>query len=283
MPRIDSHPSSRRAKVTAEPRRGKRSGASVALINTPSQTAEGRRRIGILDSDKGFLLVLGNRLEGAGWEQRLLPVRATSEEVCAMGLDALVVDAALLGAGRLGWLERVCRGHEALRVLVCTADSSVAERVRALRFGVDAWLGKPCHPEELIARIEAVTFNRSCSPRRDLTPAVVGEVEIRPDQYQAFVAGESLRLTRREYQLIDLLRGASGEVIARELIYERLWGYEMARNDRSVDVFVHKLRRKLEAASPRWDYIHTHSGVGYRLAAVHASEAQAALSLSAAA
>jgi DNA-binding response OmpR family regulator len=55
-------------------------------------------------------------------------------------------------------------------------------------------------------------------------------------------------------------------VLAREQIYECLWGYEMARNDRSVDVFVHKLRRKLERASPSWRYIHTHFGVGYRLA-----------------
>jgi DNA-binding response OmpR family regulator len=267
MPKIEAHQTAA-AHATDQSRRGPRSGSSVALVGTPREREASGRKIGILDSDRGFLLVFGNRVESAGWEHVVLSAKTASEDVCAMGLDALVVDVALLGAARLGWLERVCRGREEMRVLVCTGESSVAERVRALRFGVDDWLTKPCHPEELIARIEAVTLNRRSSPPRDLTPARVGDVEIRPDQYQAFVEGESLRLTRREYQLIDLLRSTPGEVIPRELIYERLWGYEMARNDRSVDVFVHKLRRKLDVASPGWAYIHTHFGVGYRLSAV---------------
>jgi DNA-binding response OmpR family regulator len=98
----------------------------------------------------------------------------------------------------------------------------------------------------------------------------LGEVEIRPGQYQAFVHGRSLELTRREFQLIELLCGARGEVLGRESIYESLWGYEMARNDRSVDVFVHKLRRKLKDASPAWRYVHTHPRAGYRLTAERA-------------
>ena len=96
---------------------------------------------------------------------------------------------------------------------------------------------------------------------------MIGEVELRPDQYQAFVNGNSLRLTRREYQLIRLLAARPQEAMRREAIYESLWGCEMLRNDRSVDVFVHKLRRKLELASPGWRYIHTQFGVGYRLQA----------------
>jgi DNA-binding response OmpR family regulator len=96
---------------------------------------------------------------------------------------------------------------------------------------------------------------------------LAGEVEIRADQYQAFVGGKSIDLTRREFELIELLAGAEGRVLEREEIYERVWGYAMARGDRSVDVFVRKLRQKLEAASPEWRYIHTHFGVGYRFAA----------------
>jgi DNA-binding response OmpR family regulator len=64
-----------------------------------------------------------------------------------------------------------------------------------------------------------------------------------------------------------LLSRSGAEAQPRERIYECLWGYEMTRNDRGVDVFVHKLRRKLELASPDWRYIHTHFGIGYRLAA----------------
>jgi len=101
----------------------------------------------------------------------------------------------------------------------------------------------------------------------DTEPVVAGEVEIRSDRFQAFVGEQSIDLTRREFELIELLSGAEGRVLEREEIYSRLWGYTMVRGDRSVDVFVRKLRQKLEKASPTWRYIHTHFGIGYRFAA----------------
>jgi DNA-binding response OmpR family regulator len=96
---------------------------------------------------------------------------------------------------------------------------------------------------------------------------MLGEVEVRPDQFQAFVAGQSLELTRREFELLALLADAAGQVLQREEIYQRVWGYAMAHGDRSVDVFVGKLRQKLRAGSPDWTYIHTHFGIGYRFEA----------------
>lgn len=222
--------------------------------------------VAILDRDSGFLVPLANRLERLGWKHRLLSARVSAKTLASMDVDALIVDVAILGARRWKWLARLCEQRPDVRVIICTGPSTVAERVCGLRLGADDWLSKPCHPEELIARVEAVTSNRRRPESRDLDPVTVGEVEIRPDQYQAFVRGRSLRLTRREYQLIELLSRANGEVLAREDIYECLWGCEMIRNDRSVDVFVHKLRRKLERSSPGWRYIHTHFGVGYRLA-----------------
>jgi DNA-binding response OmpR family regulator len=98
-------------------------------------------------------------------------------------------------------------------------------------------------------------------------PILAGEVEIHRDQYQAFVNAVSIDLTRREFELIELLAGSGGRVLEREFIYQRLWGYSMVRGDRSVDVFVRKLRQKLERVSPDWRYIHTHFGIGYRFAA----------------
>jgi DNA-binding response OmpR family regulator len=223
-------------------------------------------RVAILDRDSGFLVVLAKRLERLGWKHQVLSPRVSSKTLASMQADVLIVDIAILGPGRWKWLARLCEQRQDVRVIVCTGSSTVAERVCALRLGADDWLSKPCHPEELIARVEVVTAHRRRPEPRDLEPVLVGEVEIRPDQYQAFVHGHSLRLTRREYQLIALLSRAGGEVLPREEIYECLWGGEMIRNDRSVDVFVHKLRRKLERASPRWRYVHTHFGIGYRLA-----------------
>jgi two-component system response regulator RegX3 len=112
-----------------------------------------------------------------------------------------------------------------------------------------------------------VRRRRRSTGATDAEPVIAGEVEIRADRFQAFVGEQSIDLTRREFELIELLSGAEGRVLEREEIYSRLWGYTMVRGDRSVDVFVRKLRQKLESASPGWRYVHTHFGVGYRFAA----------------
>jgi DNA-binding response OmpR family regulator len=232
----------------------------------PASTV-GPLRIALLDGDTGFLQVLGKRLDRLGWEYRVLASPVTVENLVAMRLGALVVDLASLGPQGWDYLERVCAALPGLGVVVCTGRSTVAQRVRGLRLGADDWVTKPCHPEELIARLEAVARRR----RRSETPAAsapvtAGEVEVRADQFQAFVGERSVDLTRREFELIQLLADAEGRVLEREEIYQRVWGYAMARGDRSVDVFVRKLRQKLEKASPGWRYIHTHFGVGYRFA-----------------
>ncbi len=170
-------------------------------------------------------------------------------------------------SGPQGWefLEKVCGTIPGLGVLVCTSRSTVAQRVRGLRLGADDWIGKPSHPEEVMARIEAVVRRRKrAAAREDVGPLVSGELEIRPDQYQAFVSGQSIGLTRREFELLQLLAEAHGQVIEREEIYQKVWGYAMAHGDRSVDVFVRKLRQKLQRHSANWHYIHTHFGIGYR-------------------
>lgn len=223
-------------------------------------------RIAVIDTDSGFLQVLGNRLERLGWEHRVLSGAVPVDTIVGLRVGAVVVDLATLGPAAWDYLAQLTEGLPDLPVVVCTGGSTVAQRVRGLRMGADDWLTKPCHPEELIARIEAVVRRqrRSREPADDAITA--GELEIRADRFQAFVDDRSVDLTRREYELIALLAAAEGRVLEREEIYQRVWGYAMARGDRSVDVFVRKLRQKLDKASPGWKYIHTHFGVGYRFA-----------------
>ena len=180
----------------------------------------------------------------------------------------------MLGPSAWPYLEKVTTELPALPVVVCTGQSTVAQRVRGLRLGADDWVTKPCHPEELIARVEAVARRRRHADAASAANAAVvaGEIEIRPDQFQAFAHGSSIDLTRREFELVQLLAAAQGRVLEREEIYQRVWGYTMAHGDRSVDVFVRKLRSKFQQVSPDWNYIHTHFGVGYRFAAEPAGE-----------
>jgi DNA-binding response OmpR family regulator len=245
-------------------------------MTTERGTSAQPLRLAVIDTDSGFLQVLDKRLERLGWEHRTLASAVPVETIVAMRLSALVVDLAVLGPSGWEYLHRLCSELPGLGVVVCTGQSTVAQRVRGLRLGADDWLSKPCHPEELIARVEAVVRRRRrADARAERGPVAAGELEIRSDRFQAFVDGRSVDLTRREFELIELLAGSEGRVLEREEIYQRVWGYAMARGDRSVDVFVRKLRQKLEKASPEWRYIHTHFGVGYRFAAepVDGSEA----------
>jgi DNA-binding response OmpR family regulator len=237
-------------------------------------------RLAVIDSDSGFLQVLTRRLDAMGWQYRVLSSAIPLEDVVAMRLNAVVVDPMVLGGDGAAWLERLCSSLPALGVVVCTGPSSVSQRVRGLRLGADDWLSKPCHPEELIARVQAVVRRRRrASAPAEAGPIVAGELEIRPDQFQAFVAGDSIDLTRREFELIRLLSDAAGTVLEREEIYSRVWGYAMVHGDRSVDVFVRKLRQKLEKHSAGWKYIHTHFGIGYRFAPEPAVEEAAGASM----
>ncbi len=222
-------------------------------------------KLAVIDNDSGFVRVLAKRIESAGWQHRQLASAVPPEELIAMKLAAVVLDPAALGEDGWPYLERICGMLPDLAVVVCTGPSSVAQRVRGLRLGADDWVSKPCHPEEVIARIEAISRRRRRSrAEADVGPLVAGELEIRADRFQAFVSGESIDLTRREFELLQLLADAKGQVLERETIYQRVWGYAMAHGDRSVDVFVRKLRQKLQKRSPSWSYIHTHFGVGYR-------------------
>jgi DNA-binding response OmpR family regulator len=251
--------------MTATVRAGEKGAPSLA---TDAASPNGSLRIAVLDRDSGFIQVLSKRLDRLGWEHRVLASPVPAEAVVSMRLSALVVDLAVLGPQAWSWLERVCEALPELGIVVCTGPSTVAQRVRGLRLGADDWITKPCHPEEVIARVQSVVRRRRrSSSRAEAAPVQAGEVEIRSDRFQAFVGERSIDLTRREFELIELLASAEGRVLEREEIYSRLWGYTMVRGDRSVDVFVRKLRQKLEKASPSWRYIHTHFGIGYRFAA----------------
>ena len=222
-------------------------------------------RLAIIDTDSGFVQVLTKRLEAMGWQYRTLDAPVPPRDLVAMRLNVIVLDATLLGPRAWDYIERVGEGIPGLGLIVCAPQSTVAQRVRGLRLGADDWINKPCHPEEVIARIEAVIRRRKrTSTPAETGPVMAGELEIRADQFQAFVGGQNVDLTRREFELLQLLADARGQVLQREEIYQRVWGYAMAHGDRSVDVFVRKLRQKLEARSPGWVYIHTHFGIGYR-------------------
>ncbi|MBA3748226.1 MAG: response regulator transcription factor [Solirubrobacterales bacterium] len=106
------------------------------------------------------------------------------------------------------------------------------------------------------------------APRRDGAdgPRVqeIGGVEIRPGELQVLIDGRRVGFTVREFQIFSVLAARPDRVVRRAEIYEQVWGAPWVHRDRSVDVFVRKVRGKLAAAAPEWTYVHTHFGIGYR-------------------
>lgn len=113
--------------------------------------------------------------------------------------------------------------------------------------------------------IDAVPHVDPTAPPRP--PLHVPDVEIRSDELQVLIDGRRVGLTIRDFQIFVCLAERTDRVVRRAEIYDHVWGGELAYRDRSVDVFIRKVRNKLHDISPEWIYIHTHFGVGYRFAA----------------
>jgi DNA-binding response OmpR family regulator len=224
-----------------------------------------RLRIALIEPDPGGRRALLRRLQALGWDGQDLTATPSPEELVAARPDAALVDLTALGSAGWTFLDRVCVTLPELGILIATPAADPADRVRGLRIGADDWIAKPYDLEEVVARLEAIT-RRRLRTRERLRPEPLRseELELRPDQLQAFAFGHSLDLTPREFEVLLALAHEPGQVVRREDLYQRLWGRPMPDGDRTVDAFVFKLRRKLRRAVAGREFIHTHLRVGYR-------------------
>ena len=207
-----------------------------------------RIRVALIDDDSGLVTVLDRRFAALGWDREVLALRGGAR---AAGRDASARADRQSGADRPR-LHRADRGAlPGLAMLVCSGPAPVADRVRALRGGADDW-----SPSRAIPRSWSRGSRRSCAAAAPAScpvedePVTRGELTIRPDRFDAYAGGRPRRCRARSTSCCYQLATAGGRVLEREEIYQRVWGYTMVRGDRSVDVFVRKLRQKLERISP---------------------------------
>jgi two-component system, OmpR family, alkaline phosphatase synthesis response regulator PhoP len=150
------------------------------------------------------------------------------------------------------------RARSSVPVVMLTARDEEADRLAGLDAGADDYIGKPFSPRELVARMKAVL--RRTAPDADDSMLVLGDVVLRRSAREVGVAGEAVELRPKEFDLLAYLMENRGAVLSRDLLLERVWGYDYAGGTRTVDVHVAQLRRKLG----RPDLIRTIRGAGYK-------------------
>jgi DNA-binding response OmpR family regulator len=192
-------------------------------------------------------------------EQGLARLRFERPDVCVLDL---------MLPGRDGWnvIETARSEGIGTPIVVVSARGTEHDRVHALEIGADDYLVKPFSMKELVARVRAVARRgtRAESIERG-EPIDVEELHVNPREVQAYVAGENAGLTPTEFRLLYVLALDRGRVVTRDELLQRIWGRREGHRDRTVDVFVRKLREKIDRRAPRHTFIQTRYGVGYSL------------------
>jgi DNA-binding response OmpR family regulator len=180
--------------------------------------------------------------------------------------DACVLDLMLPGIDGWKLIETVRSEGIGTPLVVVSARGTEHDRIHALEIGADDYLVKPFSMKELVARVRAAVrrgIQREEMPRGE--PIEIEELRIDPREVQAYVDGESARLTPTEFRLLYQLALDTGRVSTRDELLQKLWGRRESHRDRTVDVFVRRLREKIDRRAPRHTFIQTRYGVGYKL------------------
>ncbi len=194
------------------------------------------------------------------------------ESARRFGPAVIVLDVML---PRMDGLEvcRILRAESDVGILMLTARAEELDRVVGLEVGADDYLTKPFSMRELMARVKALLRRSRTQPAANASPPLagppgtltVGDITIDEARHEVRRAGEEVHLTPREYDLFLFMAHNRGMVLRRELILERVWGWEFAGDTNTVDVHIHWLRSKLENDPGRPAIFQTVTGVGYRL------------------
>jgi DNA-binding response OmpR family regulator len=224
-------------------------------------------RVLIVEDDEVIGQGMANHLSLAGFDAFL----ATKGETGLARLrferpDVCVLDLMLPGLD--GWrvIESARREGIGTPIIVVSARGTEQDRVHALEIGADDYLVKPFAMKEFVARVRAAARRGVRAQLEDRGEAIeLEELVIDPADVQAYVDGESAGLTPTEFRLLHALALERGRVVTREELMQRIWGRRQRYRDRTVDVFVRKLRNKIDRRAPKHDFIHTRFGVGYKL------------------
>jgi two-component system response regulator CpxR len=225
------------------------------------------KRLLIVDDDQGLVNLLKRFLEAEGFQVDAAYDHPSGLKAALSGDHAIVILDVMLPGGSGFELLKMLRQQSGIPVLLLTARGEAVDRILGLEIGADDYLAKPFDPRELVARIRAILRR---SP--DGTPALrsehdevlnVGEIEMSMGTRTVTCGGQPVDLTSVEFNVLELLLRHAGNVVTREQIAEVALGRQLNAFDRSVDVHVSRLRKKLGSFAGSDDLIRPIRGIGY--------------------
>lgn len=161
----------------------------------------------------------------------------------------------------------VCRilrqRYPALPIIILTARGEETDKVLGLELGADDYVTKPFSPRELVARVRAV-LRRTVPVGEESGVLRIGPVTLDPQRYEVTVNGRKIELAPKEFDLLRMLMANKGVVLSRDVLLQKVWGYDFAGDTRTIDVHVVRLRQKIEEDPSQPRLIETVRGVGYR-------------------
>ncbi|MXY80311.1 MAG: response regulator transcription factor [Chloroflexi bacterium] len=225
-----------------------------------------RPSILVAEDDPAITNALRRALTREGYTVRSAADGAEAlEMLAAQPADLVILDVAMPYVDGLEVCRRLRRADNHTPVLMLTARHTIGDRVEGLDAGADDYLVKPFSLDELFARIRALLRRTSLTADDSsdgTAPLRVGDVEVDRAGRAVTRAGRAISLTKTEFDLLELLVYNAGIVLSRDVIYERVWGYDFETESKSLDVYVGYLRRKLEEGGAE-RILHTVRGVGY--------------------
>ena len=222
-------------------------------------------RVLIVDDDRELAEMLQDYLGGEGFEVALaFDGESGAQQALEGACDAVILDVMMPKLGGMEALKRI-RASSQIPVLMLTARGDEIDRTVGLEIGADDYLPKPFNPRELTARLRAVL--RRTKPQSGVEGALeAGRLVLFPAARRVEVEGDEIELTSTEYSLLEVLVRHKGQVVRKEILSEEGLGRKLGRYDRSIDMHLSNLRRKLDPDQVHYPRILTVRGVGYQLA-----------------
>ncbi len=220
----------------------------------------------VVDDDDGLRQLLQQYLTTNGFEVRTADGGQSMDDCLAETRpDIIILDLMMPGEDGLSIARRL-RGHESIPIIMLSARGEDIDRIVGLEVGADDYLAKPFNPRELLARIRAVLRRRQIAGPASQSMANVarfGEFELNLDAQALVRAGEPVSLTSAEFAILQIFVQHPNRVLSRDQLMDMLKGYDRDPFDRSIDVRVTRLRRKIETNPAEPEYIRTIWGQGY--------------------